>query len=469
MGNYVFLVLLVLPAPLFARPEQEAQQKRLAITSVSVIDCTGQDAQPDMTLVLTGDRITALGKAQEVAVPDGAQVIDGAGKFLIPGLWDMHAHCFHRPYLPLFTANGVVGIRIMWGTTEHRKWRKEVADGSLLGPRLVLAGAPVDGPNPVWPGSIAVATEEDGRKAVQTTKNDGYDFVKVYSLLPEDAYAAIAAEARKQGLPFGGHVPEAVSAARASDLGQKSIEHLWGVAFACSSKEGEQRKVYLADLAQSGPSMLIPVHNRHTAMCLDSYDEKKAAALFARFVRNGTWQVPTLTVLRPKAYRGDQRFTEDPRLKYVLPSDRAYWARFLALPADQFTEPLRVYRKELAIVGSMHEAGVKLLAGTDTPGPYCFPGFGLHDELALLVEAGLSPMAALQTATRNPAQFLGREKDFGTVEQGKLADLVLLDANPLKDIKNTKRIASVIAGGKLVTREALDRMLAEVEAQASKK
>src|SRR5262249_55779441 len=128
----------------------------------------------------------------------------------------------------------------------------------------------------------------------------------------------------------------------------------------------------------------------------------------------------------------------------------------------------RVYRKELALVGSLHKAGVKLLAGTDTPGPFCFPGFGLHDELALLVEAGLTPMAALQTATRNPAQLLGREKDFGTIEMGKLADLVLLDADPLQDIKNTTRIAGVIVGGRLLTREALDKMLAEVETQAKK-
>lgn len=469
MSKGAFLVLLTLPVPLFARPGQEAQPKQLAITSVGVIDCTGTGTQPDMTLILTGDRITALGTAKDIAVPAGAQVIDGRGKFLIPGLWDMHAHCFHRPYLPLFTANGVVGIRVMWGTAEHLKWRKEVADGSRPGPRMVLAGAPVDGPDPVWPGSIAVRTAEDGRKAVRTTKNDGYDFVKVYSLLPEGAYAAVAAEAKEQGIPFGGHVPEAVSAATASDLGQKSIEHLWGVAFACSGKEEEQRKAYLADLARSGPAMLIAVHNRHLAKCLDSYDEAKAAALFARFARNGTWHVPTLTVLRPKAYRGDKRFTQDPRLKYMLPSDRAYWARFVALPADQFPEPLRVYRKEVAIVGSLHKAGVNLLAGTDTPGPYCFPGFGLHDELALLVEAGLSPMEALQTATRNPARFLGRDKDFGTVETGKLADLVLLDADPLQDITNTKRVVGVIVGGKLLTREALDAMLAEVEARASKK
>jgi imidazolonepropionase-like amidohydrolase len=469
MTRYVLLSLLVLPTPLLAQSEQKAHPKPLAITQVTVIDCTGKEAQADRTVLIAGSRITALGKATEVTVPDGAQVIDGKGKFLIPGLWDMHAHWLDKAYLPLFTANGVTGLRIMWGAPQHLAWRKEVADGSLLGPRLVLAGAIVDGPKPLWQGSIAVATEEDGRQAVQTTKKDGYDFVKVYSYLPADAYAAIAAEAKKQGIPFIGHVPEAVSAATASDLGQKSIEHLWGVAFACSSKEEEQRRAYLADLAKSPPMMLMIVYNRHMAMCLDSYDEKKAASLFARFVRNETWHVPTLAVLRYKAYLRDKQLTEDPRLKYLPPSVRARWAQAVTRLAGQFTEPERVYRKEMAIVGSMHKAGVKLLAGTDVGNPYCFPGFSLHDELALLVEAGLSPMDALQTATRNPAQFLGRDRDFGTVEKGKLADLVLLDADPLKDIKHTKEIAGVVAGGKLLTRGALDTLLAEVEAEAGKK
>ena len=469
MNRYVFLALLVLPTPLFAQPEQKVREKPLAITYVTIIDCTGKEAQPDMTVIITGDRITTLGKAKEVAVPEQAQVIDGKGKFLIPGLWDMHVHWYDKPYLPLFTANGVTGVRQMSGAPVHLGWRKEMADGSLVGPRMVVAGTIIDGPKPVWPNSIAVTTAEEGRQAVQNTKKHGYDFVKVYSLLPEEAYCAIAAEAKKLGLVFVGHVPEAVSAAKASDLGQNSIEHLWGVAFACSSKEEEQKTAYLAELAKSPPPMLLVLYNRYVALCLDSYDEQKAAELFARFVRNDTWQVPTLTVLRYKAYLRNMQFTEDPRLKYLPPSVRAMWARLANILAGQFTEPEKVYRKELAIVRSMHTAGVRLLAGTDTPNPYCFPGFSLHDELALLVEGGLSPMDALQTATRNPAQFLGREKDLGTVEKGKVADLVLLDADPLKDIKNTHKIASVIVGGKLLTRETLDKMLAEVETEASKK
>jgi len=214
--------------------------------------------------------------------------------------------------------------------------------------------------------------------------------------------------------------------------------------------------------------MLMVAYNRQMAKCLDDYDEKKAAGLFARFVKNETWQVPTLTVLRYKAYLRDKMFTEDPRLKYLPPPVRTRWTQAVTLLTGQFTEPGRVYGKELGIVGSMHKAGVRLLAGTDTPNPYCFPGFGMHDELALLVEAGLSPMEALQTATRNPAQFFGREKDFGTVEKGKFADLVLLDADPLKDIKHTQKIASVIVGGKLLTRETLDKMLADVETEAGR-
>ena len=472
MNRLVFLSILVLPAPLIAQPEQKPQPKPLAITHVTVIDCTGKPAQPDMTVIITGERITALAKAKDVAVPEGAQVIDGTGKFLIPGLWDMHAHWYgpeSKAYLPLFTANGVTGLRIMWGWSGPLAWRKEVADGSLLGPRLVVAGNLVDGPNPTWPDSTVVTNEKEGRNAVQATKKGGYDFVKVYGGLPTEAYSAIAEEAKKLGMPFAGHVPGSVGAARASDMGQKSIEHLWDVGFACSGKEEEQRTAYLADLAKSPPTEQLSLYTRHVAKSLDSYDEKKAAALFARFVKNETWHVPTLTMWRSGAYLGDKQFTEDPRLKYLPPATREYWAQVVKDDAHKATDLERVFRKHLALVGSMHKAGVPLLAGTDVDNPFCFPGFGMHDELALMVEAGLSPMAALQTATSNPAKYLGREKDLGTVEKGKLADLVLLDADPLTDIKNTKKIAIVIVGGKLLTRGTLDKMLADIEALASKK
>jgi imidazolonepropionase-like amidohydrolase len=485
MNQYGFLSLLVFPTLLSAQPEQEAPPKPLAITHVTVIDATGAAAQPDMTVVISGDRITALGKTGKIKVPDNAQVVDATGNFLIPGLWDMHVHMGRQSSdlsSPLFIANGVTGVRIMWGGPGHLQWQKELQAEPRLVPRMAVAGLLVDGPKSrrLGPFTLVAATEAEGRQAVQNTKRDGYDFIKVYSALPREAYFALAAEAKKLDIPFVGHVPDAVSAAEASDAGQKSLEHLGfsttgtEIALCCSAEEAELRRQWTE--ARRDPERLDrELLRRLDAKTWDTYDEQKALALFRRFVANGTWQCPTLTVLRSFSHLDDPKFTMDGRLKYMPPARRERWAnpgadpRLKAWTKEDFVQFRRSFEQGLKLVGKMHRAGVQFLAGTDVANPYCFPGFSLHDELELLAKAGLAPMEALQTATRNPARYLNQQKDFGTVEQGKLADLVLLDADPLQDIKNTKKITAVIVGGKLLTREALDKMLAAAEAEANKK
>ena len=429
-------------------------------------------------MVITGDRITEFAPTKTVRVPKDAQVVDATGKFLIPGLWDMHVHWYgyDKAYLRLFTANGVTGVRIMWGAPIHFEWRKEIQAGTLLGPRMVIASTILDGPKPIWPGSIAVANEAEARRAVIKVKREGADFVKVYSLLPREAYFAIADEAKKQGIPFAGHVPFFVSAGEASDAGQRSIEHLTGILAACSAREEELRKGFedaFSNLPQ-GRRLPSPAHTRLlTRMMLDTFSPEKAATLFTRLKRNHTWQCPTFTVLRSGAFINDPNFRNDPRLKYMPTQLRTQWDpstdfRFRERTAEDFDLSRLVYKKQIELVGMMHRAGVEFLAGTDVENPYCFPGFSLHDELELLVQAGLSPMEALQTATLNPARFLGNEKEFGTVEEGKIADLVLLEANPLEDIRNTTKINSVVLNGRLLDRKALDQLLAEREAAAKK-
>jgi hypothetical protein len=471
MNHYVFLSLLALPALLFARTEQRGVEKPLVLTHVTVIDTTGAPAEPDMTIIISAGRITALGKAGTIEAPDNAEVVDAIGKFLIPGLWDMHVHWYDKTYLPLFTANGVTGVRQMAGAAIHLSWRKELAEGMLLGPRMVLAGRIVDGPKPFWPNSITVETEEQGRQAVRTTKEEGFEFVKVYSLLPRDGYFGIASEARQQGIPFAGHLPHSVRVAEASDAGQKSVEHLTGVLLGCSSQEEELRREML-EKHKPGEFNADLVRYANQKM-LDSYDESKAAALFARFVRNGTWQVPTLTVGRSLAHLDVGEFINDPRLKYMPPSLRKRWnpasdLRFQKVTPEAYADRKVLFVKQMELVGAMRRAGVEILAGTDVLNPYCFPGFSLHDELELLVKAGLTPTEALQTATRNPARYLDQEKDFGSVGIGKVADLVLLEGNPLLDITNTQKIAAVVVEGKLLTREMLNKMLDDVEAAASR-
>jgi imidazolonepropionase-like amidohydrolase len=442
-----------------------------------VIDMTGAPPGPDRTVVVTGSRITALGKSGEVPVPKGAQVIDAAGKFMIPGLWDMHVHWLDKSYLPLFLANGVTGIRIMWGAPLHHQWRQEVEQGSLLGPRMAIASAIVDGPKPIWPGSLAVGTEAEGRQAVIQSKQEGADFIKVYSRLPREAYFAIADEAKKQGIPFAGHVPGSVSVAEASDAGQKSIEHFTGLLQACSTREEELRKASADAWLHLPAGQAFPSRASLRALsqqALATFSPEKAQALYARLARNHTWQCPTLTVLRNMAFIQDPANRTDPRLKYMPPGIASGWDpkgdfRLKDRTDEDYALAKTVNRKLAEQIRPMRQAGVDFLAGTDVLNPYCFPGFSLHDELTLLVEGGLSPMEALQAATLNPARFLGKEQDLGTVEKGKIADLVVLAANPLEEIGNSRKIEAVVTGGKLHSKAELQKMLDDIEALAAKK
>ena len=408
--------------------------------------------------MITGDRISAIG--DNIPLPADARVVDATGKFLIPGLWDMHVHWYTRDTFSLFIANGVTGVRQMFGNSDLLRWRDQIAKGSLLGPRMVVASPILDGPQPIWPNSIALHNEVEGRKAVRRVKDRGADFVKVYALLPRDAYFGIADEAKQQGMTFVGHVPNSVSPGEASDAGQKSIEHLTGILIACSDKETELRdKLVKADSPEA--------RGRIQATALETYDAKKAADLVARFVKNQTWQCPTLTVLRSNAYLGDENFRRDGRLRYIPRLVQQRWSYRLANRSGGDNAGAKtVLQKQFEIVGAMQKAGVPILAGTDTGNPFCFPGFSLHDELALLVIAGLTPVEALRSATLSPAKFFGLDQTLGTIEQGKIADLVLLDANPLSDIRNTQRINAVVSNGRLFDRKALDKMLGEAEVAA---
>jgi imidazolonepropionase-like amidohydrolase len=476
--RFGLLPLLALLIPPAARAADEPAPKPWAITHVTVIDTTGGPSQPNMTVIVTGERITAVGKSDTVAVPKDATVIDGTGKFLIPGLWDMHMHVMNSVrdlYFPLYIANGVTGVRVMWGYPEQIEWRKELAAGTWSGPRFALAGPLVDGPSSRRTGlnTLIAAKAAEGREVVRKIKDWGYDFVKIYDALDRDTYFAIAAEAKRLKIPFAGHVPHAVRVAEASDAGQKSIEHLTGVTLGCSTREMELRKAIQG--ATSDPTKQdLELRRRLVAQTHDSYDEKKAQALFERFAKNRTWQCPTFTVLRAVGHLNDPTFQKDDRLKYIPTRRREQWLpqgdrRFKEWKEEDYASARKTFEKALELVGKMHKAGVPILAGSDVANPYCFSGFSLHDELELLVKAGLAPAEAIKSATLNPAKYLDHENDLGTVAKGKLADLVLLDADPLKDIRNTRRIVAVVLGGKLHTKESLQKMLSDTAAAAAAK
>jgi imidazolonepropionase-like amidohydrolase len=362
--------------------------------------------------------------------------------------------------LPLFIANGVTSVRDMGGELDVlQQWRREIAAGTLLGPRMVIAGPMLDGPKPRFPSSIAITTPEDGRRAVDDLKRRGVDFIKLQSLIPRDAVFAIADEANKQRIPFVGHVPDAVRASEASNAGQKSFEHLIGIFEGSSPLEDEFLK---------GP--------KTETKFLATFDSMRASTLFALLAKNHTWQCPTLVWERGGNLIDQTDFARDSRAKYVPAYWRdVTWKRFTdeikqGFNTDRLPTRQNFVAKELEVVKTMHDAGIPFLAGTDTaPGVYIFPGFSLHEELQRFVAAGFTPMEALQTATLNPATFLGIADRLGTVEKGKIADLVLLDANPLEDIRNTQRIAAVIANGRYLSRADLDKLLTGVEAAAKVK
>ena len=444
-----------------------AAPKPIAIAGVNVIDVTHGAIAAGSTVVLSGGRIVDVGKSANVHIPHSAQVVDGSRKFLIPGLWDMHVHMVFGDWfsqsreivLPLFVANGVTGVRDMGGELEVlQQWRREIAQGKLLGPRIVTSGPMLDGPKPRFPSSVAVASPEDSRKAVDDLKRRGADFIKLQSLMSRESYFAIADEAKRQGIVFAGHVPDAIRAVEASNAGQKSIEHLTGVFEGCSNVEDELLR---------GPKGI--------KRFLETFDDAKAAALIAVLARNRTWQAPTLVWERGGNLLDQRDLQHDTRARYVPASwKNGAWRRFAEdILKDQANGDLETRRrfvaKEIEVVRAMHRAGIPFLAGTDTAaGVYVFPGFSLHEEMQLLVQAGFTPLEALQCATRNPAEYLGKLSEMGTLEKGKVADLVLLDANPLEDIANTQRIAGVVVAGRYLSRGDLDRLLRSVEMAAAK-
>jgi imidazolonepropionase-like amidohydrolase len=484
LRSSIAIVMLFFSASSGTQPRQT-----LVFTHVTVIDGTGSQQKADQTVVIADSRILALGKTGSVSVPAGARVMEAREKFLIPGLWDMHVHTRGKfydpsiPFFPLLIANGVTGVRDMGSPMEYvdqiRRWRKEPTEGGPVRPRIVAAGPILDdaGPYRLVPSLsrggpavnqiINVTNEAEARRAVRMLKRHGVNFVKVYNGLPRDAYLAIADEAKKQGLPFVGHVPESITVDEASDAGQKSMEHLIGMELACSRLEQKLMAERSAAKAKGDQAELARLNSIQTQMVLDTYSRQKARALFARLKKNHTWQCPTLVLLRLAAFGDDSRIVNSQRLRFIPSSILTQWTqidywRRRRTPEENATQT-RLFQLDLEMVGAMQRAGVKLLAGTDMLKPSLLPGFSLHDELMLLVQAGLTPMEALQSATLNPARFLGVEKMLGTVQRGKKADLVLLDADPLANIRNTTKIHAVVLNGRLLDRAMLDQMLAAIE------
>lgn len=437
------------------QPPPSTQRNVLALINVTVIDTAGSRTGQPATVVVTGDRISEIGDPGKVSIPRGAQTVDGTGKYLLPGLWDMHMHLSLVSELafPLLIANGVTGVCDMGGDLEQiDQWRAQITKGTRSGPRIIRAGPIVDGPRKEEGQHRHLVNDAaEARQAVESLKKRGVDFIKVYHFLSRDSYFALAGEAKKHGISFAGHIPNGVSPREAADAGQRRLEHtavLLQALIALENKEGRTQKQLTAD-------------------AFDKLAGERGTELFQAMVKNRTWHTPTLVVAQSFLLRSEMAAKPDERRKYVAAMTKEHWERHNPVPqnisAEDMAERKKALEKMMEIVGAMRRAGVSMLAGTDPPTRDVFPGFSLHDELALLVKAGLSPLEAIQAATLNAAKCLGLTDSYGTVEKGKAADLLLLEADPLEDIANTRKIAAVLAGGKYYARPALDGMLRETE------
>ena len=392
-----------------------------AIQDVTLIDVAAGVARPHMTVVVDEGKIARAGAAASTPIPTGARVISGKDRFLMPGLWDMHVHLYYKEYLPLFVAFGVTGVQDMGSDfSKTNAWREEIEKSGAAGPHIITAGPPVDGRasnDPKLPVLVA-RTPDDARKAFDQLYKMNVDFVKVLSSVPRDAYFALAEQARHWDLRLVGHVPTTVTAQEAVEARQKSLEHMFGITKSVSS-------------------------------------DAEALKFFERCTLTGTRVSPTLVLWLRMSHMDDPRLMGNPQLSAIPASIRNTWPDVSDDPVSYKIQIWRIYR----LVALAKQAKTEILAGTDTGDPYVMPGAALHDELEQLVEAGLTPREALEAATLAPARFFETDQEMGAIEKGKLADMVLLDGDPLESIRNARKIQGVFTHGRYFARTDLDAIL----------
>lgn len=443
-----------------------------AFTNVTVIDPATARVIPNTTVVIHGDLITDVGGR----IPAGTRVVDLRGKFLIPGLADMHTHAQAEGIdTGLYVANGVTTVREMAGAPLAHDWRARIEAGTLRGPRYSIGSRIIDGVpsiwDPAWLDVVQVGDPAAARTAVREELARGADFIKVYSRVPREAYRALAAESHRQGVPFAGHCPDAVPLEEAADLGQASVEHMFWTPFETSNKEVEIRQeIQRIRLTLGNYAGWFKAIHPLEWTAAHTYNPAKARHLYAKLARRRMRQVPTLAMHRGLDFARTVNL-DDPRNKYLPASAIAGQQLALQefylkdrLPSED-AEWAAMFEFRLNTVKQLHESGVPLMTGTDTGTCAVWPGFSVHDELALFAEAGIPPMATLRASTSEPAAFLGT--NTGRIAPNHKADLAILTANPLHDIKNTQTLSGVVVRGHYINEQARQQILSEVERTAA--
>lgn len=451
----------------------------LAITNVQVVDVDAAAVRTGRTVIVAGDRITAVGPVDAIAVPDAAQVLDGSGRFLIPGLWDMHAHLDDPELWPrhltpktkalllkLLLVHGVTGVRDMGsGLDQIEQWRAQRRMGTRLAPRIVTPGPIIGGSPPALPFiQVTIGDEQAARTIVrQLSRRRGVDFLKPYALVRRDAYFALADAARRLGMEVAGHLPFGVSIEEAVRAGQRTFEHGDGLTYRCTPlADSLHRQVEAARTLDPRSPAVRPAARAFQGFApavMATFDPAYCTELLAELAAAPVWITPTNTVFQSMWRATDTTYT-DARKELLPASYREHWRAARTPPPQAAPQQKAALQSRLALTGALHDAGVSLLAGSDMAAlPYTYPGASLHNELVLMVDAGLPPAEALATATTEPARYLGRAYEMGAVAPGMIADLVLLAKNPLVDIAHVRTVEAVVVGGRLLARPQLDGFL----------
>jgi imidazolonepropionase-like amidohydrolase len=426
----------------------------IAFVDVSVVPMDSERILPHHTVVVKGDRIDAIGPAAKMKLPPGTIQIAGAGKYLMPGLADMHVHFFMgdmRAITPLLlAATGVTAVRSMSGSQDVLQLIKDIDAGQMIGPTIYSSGVVNDGDPPGYPGSRIVTTAEHATRAVEEDKKNGYLAIKVLTRLTPDSYRALSHAARQNGMDVWGHVPDLVGLRGVLQARQKSVEHLYGY-------------VQALHVEPAPPATLYSSAGRFAAV--DRVDWSKLPALVEQTRKAGTWNCPTLGHLRSRSLPDIEaaKIRAEKRMRYMPADIMKNWANYSGRRTSSMDQDLRRVRDfwtiGLKITKALHTGGARLLIGTDTPNPLTVPGYSVHEELEQFVLAGLTAFQAIAAGTRDAAEFLKQSRNFGTVRVGLRADLILLEANPLQDVRNTMRQTGVMLRGKwLPAQDVAERM-----------
>ena len=442
-----FIELKKTAAPVFARTGSlyvPPKQKTVAFLNVNVVPMDKNRVLANRTVIVKDGRIALIGPKAKVSIPKSAEIVQGNGKaFLMPGLADMHVHILDGNDLRLLIANGVTTVRNMAGEDRHLLFREDVYEANRIGPTIFSAGPILDGNPPVWPFNRVIETPQEARQAVIETKERGFDFVKVYTRLGPEAYAAIVETANQHKIPVVGHVPVKVGFSSVVKAGQYSVEHLHGADYA------------LAKDSDYNPGFFGRWN-------LD-FDPARLSDYVNITVKAGLWNCPTLTIYKPRQESVDV-LLQTPGLKYFPDARKDRWQIQI--------EPIEHSEKRKYLVSRLHRAGARLLLGTDTSVriiPYGIIGFSIHEELQRFVDSGLTPYEAIKTGTYNAAKFMKKLDQFGTVEKGKEADLILIRGNPLEDIANIKNPLGVMAKGRWYPESLLKKILNDVEKEVTER